>query len=208
MDITLWIALIIGSVLIGILINLPVLLAARANERAALIYERMNEEMRQAEADKAAKWAKKMAERAARQAEADAEREDNETWGLIREYCPVLEAHMTAATVGELKRALALPEAEKLREELLAKNTQGALAAQIDPYYLVSLQLHMHDLRILRDEDAIPRDDHQAIWFRERNSFGAWLEELAVVADAQARANRMDQRLPAAGEAPSGKGRF
>lgn len=170
---------------------------------AARVYKKIHDEEKAERAAAAKAWAKRKAQQDAEEARAEAEFENNERWGLLRRYCPDLECHMTAPTIGELKRALALPEAQKVREELLAKDSWAMVAAaHMSPCHVSALQLSLQDLRTRSDEDALPRAHSSYVV-----EMGFWLEELAVVADAQARANRMDQGLPAAGVS-STKGRF
>lgn len=138
------------------------------------------DELEQRRARFAAIDAEREVELAKAKAEAEAERLDSERWGVIRTHCPVLEPHMASATVGEVKRALALPEVQdfisKHRELLITVKPHQT--PRQDPYFQADLQ----SLHMMNDEEFVPRDDclSRGLCF----AFGAWLEDLILEAHA------------------------
>lgn len=179
MDVTFWIAVIIGSSLVGFLINLPVLLAARANERAAVIYERINDEERQAQLERRMAHFERAAERTARWAKEKAEQEqywESKRWAFVRTYCPELEVDMSEPSVRELKRALALPQHQAVRDRLVGWAPDQSLE---DPFANFPLALAL--CRLLDDSRLLPEPDDDYLGYSKdhvREACQAWLKEL------------------------------
>lgn len=101
-------------------------------------------------------------------------------WEIVRGVCPELVPLMNAPTVGELKRALALPAAEKVREKLLGLDLKKRMVVLMDPTadWLADFHENLNRLRALGKDDELPRDSH----LMSNHVFPAWIEELAVAA--------------------------
>lgn len=144
-------------------------------------------------------WEKRRAEEDERERLQQEDR-DEERWGFVRFHCPELEADMAEPTVGELKRALAMPQHQVVRARCMDWiNTRMAI---MEPIQVSSFHCVIAMLRQLEDSHQLPERRYPSNEFQSGIYTGAhraWLKELV---DPQ-----LPLVLPEVGTALAGEGR-
>lgn len=128
-------------------------------------------------------------------------------WSFVHTYCPELEADMTDPTAGELKRALALPQHQAVRDMLIGWERDGSLG---DPFG--NFQVALSICRRWEDWKELPGPEDSYLGYSKdhvREALQAWLKVMAREADRNFHADAMDKALPPPAPAvPSTRGRF